>query len=116
MNLHIVLSLLLVVVPCQHVEHVLPKTCYVLVYHQRILLCPCSTAFKKDMFYQTKPHFVWWNVQILKGQIQCITSYWKGGFPWATDSARFNVFKQPLWTILNWRNYYYEAIVWVDLY
>ena len=34
--MHTILSPLVVVVPCQHVEHVIPKTCYILVYHQRI--------------------------------------------------------------------------------
>ena len=36
MVLHTVVAPLVVVVTCQHVEHVLPKTCYILVYRQRI--------------------------------------------------------------------------------
>ena len=34
--LHIVVAPLVVLAPCQHVEHVLPKTCCRLVYHQKI--------------------------------------------------------------------------------
>jgi hypothetical protein len=34
---HIVVAPLVVVEPCQHVTHDPPKTCYRLVYHQKIL-------------------------------------------------------------------------------
>jgi hypothetical protein len=34
---HIVVAPLVVVAPCQHVAHDPPKTCYRLVYHQKIL-------------------------------------------------------------------------------
>jgi hypothetical protein len=35
---HIVVAPLVVVAPCQHVTHDPPKTCYRLVYHQKILV------------------------------------------------------------------------------
>ena len=34
---HIVIAPLVVVAPYQHVAHDPPKTCYILVYHQKIL-------------------------------------------------------------------------------
>ena len=34
---HIVVTPLVVVAPCQHATHDPPKTCYRLVYHQKIL-------------------------------------------------------------------------------
>ena len=33
------------------------------------LLCPCSTALKKNIFHQTKSHFVWWNPRISHGKL-----------------------------------------------